>query len=336
MIYNIFKKNYSNLILLIFFLLVLFPQINFAKISDKRAVTTFWTEAPIMPGAAKYFIRTEKIEKKTKNLNNHPIKISEDILRRMLKQLSYKYDRDQPEIPLFSKKELRLLTENVPKALMMAKPTEDITFVIKGSHASARWSFSEERLTAGRLFVTNNQLNLIIGAVQVNLQPTLDEQYMGNVWETTKLVYDVGHRKKVAEYEGMIVVYNQNKKGIYRKTSKRKDWFVFTNAAYKSAKEEINVKKLPKEQYKTLQQQIDSLQKQLNKQPTQQRNVVPSPSPQPSPQKKKEPVVSKKQTSKDQSRILEQRLNTIDNLYKKGILSEEEYQRKRNQILKGI
>ena len=336
MIYNIFKKNYSNLILLIFFLLVLFPQINFAKISDKRAVTTFWTEAPIMPGAAKYFIRTEKIEKKTKNLNNHPIKISEDILRRMLKQLSYKYDRDQPEIPLFSKKELRLLTENVPKALMMAKPTEDITFVIKGSHASARWSFSEERLTAGRLFVTNNQLNLIIGAVQVNLQPTLDEQYMGNVWETTKLVYDIGHRKKAAEYEGMIVVYNLNKKGIYRKTSKRKDWFVFTNAAYKSAKEEINVKKLPKEQYKTLQQQIDSLQKQLNKQPTQQRNVVPSPSPQPSPQKKKEPVVSKKQTSKDQSRILEQRLNTIDNLYKKGILSEEEYQRKRNQILKGI
>ena len=331
MIYNIFKKNYSSLILLIFFLLVLFPQINFAKISDRRAVTTFWTEAPIMPGAAKYFIRSEKIEKKTKNLNNHPIKISEDILRKMLKQLSYKYDRDQPEIPLFSKKELRLLTENVPNALMMAKPTEDITFVIKGSHASARWSFSEERLTAGRLFVTNNQLNLIIGAVQVSLQPTLDEQYMGNVWETTKLVYDIGHRKKAAEYEGMIVVYNQNKKGIYRKTSKRKDWFVFTNAAYKSAKEEINVKKLPKEQYKTLQQQIDSLQKQLNKQPSQQRNV-----PSPSPQKKKEPVVSKKQTSKDKSRVLEQRLNTIDNLYKKGILSEEEYKKKRNEILKGL
>ena len=331
MIYNLFKKNYSSLILLIFFLLVLFPQINFAKISDRRAVTTFWTEAPIMPGAAKYFIRSEKIEKKTKNLNNHPIKISEDILRKMLKQLSYKYDRDQPEIPLFSKKELMLLTEHVPKALMMAKPTEDITFVIKGSHASARWSFSEERLTAGRLFVANNQLNLIIGAVQVSLQPTLDEQYMGNVWETTKLVYDVGHRKKVAEYEGMIVVYNQNKKGIYRKTNERKDWFVFTNAAYKSAKEEINVKKIPKEQYKTLQQQIDSLQKQLNKQPSQQRNV-----PSPSPQKKKEPVVSKKQTSKDKSRVLEQRLNTIDNLYKKGILSEEEYQRKRNQILKGI
>ena len=335
MIYNLFKKNYSSFILLIFFLLVLFPQINFAKISDKRAVTTLWTEAPIMPGAAKYFIRSEKIEKKTKNLNNHPIKISEDILRKMLKQLSYKYDRDQPEIPLFSKKELMLLTEHVPKALMMAKPTEDITFVIKGSHASARWSFSEERLTAGRLFVANNQLNLIIGAVQVSLQPTLDEQYMGNVWETTKLVYDIGHRKKVAEYEGMIVVYNQNKKGIYRKNNERKDWFVFTNAAYKAAKEEINVKKLPKEQYKTLQQQIDSLQKQLNKQPSQKRNV-PSPSPQPPPQKKKEPVVSKKQTSKDKSRVLEQRLNTIDNLYKKGILSEEEYQRKRIEILKGI
>ena len=313
MIYNLFKKNYSSLILLIFFLLVLFPQINFAKISDRRAVTTFWTEAPIMPGAAKYFIRSEKIEKKTKNLNNHPIKISEDILRKMLKQLSYKYDRDQPEIPLFSEKELMLLTEHVPKALMTAKPNEDITFVIKGPHSSARWSFKEDRLTAGRLFVANNQLNLIIGAVQVNLQPTLDEQYMGNVWETTKLVYDIGHRRKVSEYEGLIVVYNQNKKGIHRKSSERKDWLIFTNKAYKQAKEDINVKKMSKEQYKTLQQQIDTLQRQLNK-PKQQRNI-PSPPQQQIQKRKKEPVISKKQiNNNDNSHVTEQRLKTIENL----------------------
>ncbi len=331
MIYNPFKKNSSSLILLIFFLLFLFPQINFAKISDKKAVKTLWQLAPIMPGAAKYFIRTEKIEKKTKTLNNHPIKISEDILRTMLKQLSYKYDRDEAEIPLFSNKELLLLTEHVPKALMTAKPSEDITFVIKGPHSSARSNFKEDRLTAGRLFVANNQLNLIIGAVQVDLEPTLDEKYMGNVWETTKLVYDVGHRRKATEYEGMIVVYNKSKKGIYRKSNERKDWFIFTNAAYKAAKEDIHIKKAPREQYQTLQQQIDTLQKQLNKQPQQQRNVPP-----PQSQQQQKPVISKKQTKENNSRVLEQRLNTIENLYKKGILSEEEYQRKRNEILKGI
>ena len=106
--YNFFKKNRSSLILLTFFSLFLFPQINFAKISDRQAVQTLWEPQPIMPGAAKDFIRTEKIEKRTKVLNNHPIKISEDILRKMLKQLSYKYDRDEPEIPLFSSKELTL------------------------------------------------------------------------------------------------------------------------------------------------------------------------------------------------------------------------------------
>ena len=42
-----------------------------------------------------------------------------------------------------------------------------------------------------------------------------------------------------------------------------------------------------------------------------------------------------KQTNNN-SIVLEQRLKTIDNLYKKGILSEEEYQRKRKEILKGI
>ena len=110
MIFNLFHKNYTSLILFILLSIFLFPRINFAKISDKNAIKTFWQEAPIMPGTAKYFIRTEKIEKKTKSLNNHPIKIPEVILRKMRKQLSYKYDRDQPEIPLFSEKELILLS----------------------------------------------------------------------------------------------------------------------------------------------------------------------------------------------------------------------------------
>ena len=68
MIFNLFHKNYSSLILFILLSIFFFPRINFAKISDKRAVHTFWKQAAIMPGAAKYFIRTEKIEKKTKIL----------------------------------------------------------------------------------------------------------------------------------------------------------------------------------------------------------------------------------------------------------------------------
>ena len=66
MVYKQFNKNYSSFILFIILFLFLFPQINFAKISDRNAVRTFWQEAPIMPGAAKYFIRTEKIERNRK------------------------------------------------------------------------------------------------------------------------------------------------------------------------------------------------------------------------------------------------------------------------------
>ena len=177
---------------------------------------------------------------------------------------------------------------------------------------------------------------MILGTIQERLQPTLAERYQGNVWETAKIIYDIGHRRKEAKYEGLIVVYNQNNKGIYRKSNERKDWFIFTNTAYKQAKEGINAKKMSKEQYKTLQQQIDTLQRQLN-QPKQQRNI-PSPPPQQQIQKrKKEPVISKKQiNNNDNSHVTEQRLKTIENLYKKGILSKEEYQKKRNEILKGI
>ena len=221
MVCNYKKRFFIYYLFIILFLIIIAPKHNYAKISDRRAVTTFWQEAPIMPGAAKYFIRTEKIEKKTKTLNNHPIKIQANILNRMLKQLSYKYDRDETEIPLFSTKELILLSEYVPQALMNAKADEDVTFVIKGPHSSKRWILQEDRLTSGRIFVSNNQLNLIIGSVQVNLQPTLEERYAGNVWETTKLIYDIGYRKKTAKYDGLIVVLNKNQ-GIYRKSNDRK------------------------------------------------------------------------------------------------------------------
>ena len=174
MFVNFFQKSFFLLILFSLIFLINYPKYTFAKISDKNATNTFWQVSPIMPGAAKYFIRTEKIEKKTKVKNNHPINISGDILRKMFKQLSYKYDRNEPEIPLFSNKELMLLSEFVPKAIKIAKPNEDVTFVIKGPHRSARWSFSEDRLTAGRIFIANKQLNLILGSVQVGLQPTLD------------------------------------------------------------------------------------------------------------------------------------------------------------------
>ena len=77
------------------------------------------------------------------------------------------------------------------------------------------------------------------------------------------------------------------------------------------------------------------LQKKLdtNQQPRQQKNVTPPPQP---PRQQKKPNVSKKKQTNNNSIVLEQRLKTIDNLYKKGILSEEEYQRKRKEILKGI
>ena len=339
MFFSQYKNRYLNFIICLILLAVIFPKINFAKISDKNAIRTFWQEAPIMPGAAKYFIRTEKIEKKTKVLNNHPININSDVLRRMLKQLSYKYDRNEPEIPLFSNKELILLSDYVPKALKSAKSNEDVTFVVKGPHSSARWSFKEDRLTAGRLFIANNKLNLILGAVQVGLQPTLDEQYQGNVWETARVVYDIGHRNKQTKYDGLIVVFNQNTNGIFRKSNDRKDWFVFTNTAYKQAKDNIDSNKISKEKYQTLQQQIDSLQKKIDRPSNnnQQKRRVSPPTSRKQIQRKQQPVVTEKQNSeKDNARVLEQRLKTIESLYNKGMLSEEEYNRKRNEILKGI
>ena len=247
----------------------------------------------------------------------------------MLRQLAYRYDREHPEIPLFSEKELVLLEEWVPKALHIARPNEDVTFVIKGPHSSKRWILQEDRLTSGRIFVSNNQLNIILGTVQASLQPTIGERYQGNVWETTKVIYNLGYRKKIADYEGLIIIFDQKQKGIYRKSSKRKDWFVFTNLAYQQAKRPDENKEVSREQYRSLQQQIDLLQKNLNKQQ--------KPPPQRLQKRSKKLNNSQKQSrnisAQEKQMIIEQRLKTIEELYKKRILSEEEYRKKRQEIL---
>ena len=56
--------------------------------------------------------------------------------------------------------------------------------------------------------------------------------------------------------------------------------------------------------------------------------------------KKKERELSKAKprnvTSKKKQIILEQRLKTIEKLYNKGILSKDEYNKKRQEVLSGI
>ena len=345
-LYNIYvkmtkiRKTYKLkfLILLAIIFSFFFSQENSARISNKYEVKVYWEEQPIVPRAAKYFIRTEKIEKNAKP-NNHPIKIPPQALKKMLRELSYKYDRDKQAIPLFSKKELELLSKHATDALRSAKSTEDVTFVVKGLHSSARWAFAEERLTTGRIFVANSQLNLILGSVQLSLQPTIAERYEGNVWETTKINPVLGFRSKVGEeYEGIITVYDEKQKGIYRKSAKRKDWFVFTNVAYQRAMDTPQPGGGPSQkEYESLQKQIDQLQKNINrqqKQPNRQLNRQPN-----KPQQRQQLNKTKKQNSvsnKDEQNVIEERLKTLDSLYKKGILSESEYKRKRKEILGGI
>ena len=81
------------------------------------------------------------------------------------------------------------------------------------------------------------------------------------------------------------------------------------------------------------------MQKQLNQpqQQKQQRNYTPPPQQQQQ-IKRASPRKQSPENSKNNNdpKVIEQRLKTIDSLYNKGMLSDEEYKRKRNEILKGL
>ena len=92
---------------------------------------------------------------------------------------------------------------------------------------------------------------------------------------------------------------------------------------------------MSREQYRTLQGQIDVLQKQLNKgnnqRPIQrqQKKTITKDYP-------KKESKSRSANTEEKQMILQQRLNTLEKLYKKGMLDENEYQRKRQEILNEI
>ena len=69
----------------------------------------------------------------------------------------------------------------------------------------------------------------------------------------------------------------------------------------------------------------------------QKRNYTPPPQQQQQ-IKRASPRKQSPENSKNNNdpKVIEQRLKTIDSLYNKGMLSDEEYKRKRNEILKGL
>lgn len=95
--------------------------------------------------------------------NAHPLDVPADRLRSALGSIEVRLPGNDRNVQLFSEPELAVLTGNISKALAKAGPDEDVTFVVIGHHAAVMGLFKERRLTAGRVFCRDGEINIIFG-----------------------------------------------------------------------------------------------------------------------------------------------------------------------------
>ena len=102
--------------------------------------------------------------------NDHPAKVEVRDIETMLASLRFRYADDGNEtapVPVFNAEQVDILGAALATGLGRATPTQDVRFSIVGAHRlSPDALVRRNRLTAGRVFFREGELNIIFGEIQ--------------------------------------------------------------------------------------------------------------------------------------------------------------------------
>jgi hypothetical protein len=261
--------------------------------------------------------------------NAQPVSLESTDIRDALKSLQMwaegGFFREDESHPVFTEGQAALLGQYIAQALAKAKPNEDVIFNVRGYGSVVLDKLKEREWTAGRVFYVNGRLNLIIGTYRLKKDRGMRgaEAAHGIIDNYDDLVFDTGNRAaKTAKMDGRIV----SSSGITVPEAvegSRNDWVAIDVPVAAQAYREALI---PEEQKKTAEKakqeaaKLTLERREMREEMARLRQQV------------KELSGSNQATAKS----LEERLATLQALRAKNLITEEEYQRRRDEILKDI
>jgi hypothetical protein len=233
--------------------------------------------------------------------NQQPVIFNADQLNKLLGQF-YKRVGDKEPSPYFSQDEISRIIKRMVTIFAKSKPNEDIEF---GTSFNDSGSFLIPRkLNAGRLFVENGQLNLIIGMCAEE-QDISYQQFWGKYREL-----EHGSRLKPVDKLGCELLEGNNTQRVNNRT----DWIRLNiNASLTS-----NAVPMFLTNSKSLTFGTGVL-------PVASGISAPAPS-----------VTTQAKVQATPASESEERLITLKNLHEKGLITDTEYEQKRAAVLKGL
>lgn len=264
--------------------------------------------------------------------NAHPVSIDKVALTQALSEVSFWKGggvfRDDEQTRLFPGRMAEVLGSYMADALAQASPTEDVYFVARGYGRVALGLGKERFWNSGRAFFSDGKLNLIIGEhgkIERKDKRAIEGSFGITESEESRQTYtfNAGSRDSESSVNGEVVVAN----GISIKTvdgESREDWIVIDvdQAARAYAESQIDPE---------MRRQEQKLEAEAARRTLETREM-------------KAELARLRAEMADMQRggggasvqSVEERLQTLDTLKEKGLITEDEYADRRAQILDGI
>ncbi len=264
------------------------------------------------------FVAIEHQEKAATKPNSHPADISKASLTALLSSVDVRTEDNGKAEALFTTESLDALTEYLHPALGKATSGEDVTFVIIGLYKSLYGLAKRPRVTTGRIFNQEGKLNLILGLVLKDVNDREDRRLNP---------YIPGSREKPLAGDWKILPHD----GTITFNLKRKDWIVFNSAPAVTTTQPSSVSAPEKPQ-----QQPAGAINQAPALPATPVNAAPkTPAPATAPVVAA-PIAPLQHKTPTEARNPAERLKTLNELKNSGLITEEEFQGKRREILNSL
>ena len=272
-----------------------------------------------------YFKYTEQRDKAFGN-NDHPVELSEEEISTALEALRIKDENllgKEIIKPVFSPQQEKLMGKSLSRGLANARPDQDIVFVMQKSYKHLIF-LDETAMVAGRAFYKDGKLNIIIGSYNVVRNEAFESVYDPS--DSGNVPYNLNHGSRSGNSGFQEEI--QNAPGIANKVAKnelRRDWFVID---VKQAAQAVLAKKNQREpgsqgiNDRAMRLEAARLAKERRELRMEMARM------------RKEMQESSGGSKSDLS--IEERLARLDELREKELISAEEYEQKRNEILNDI
>ncbi|MGA8864571.1 MAG: SHOCT domain-containing protein [Gallionella sp.] len=238
-------------------------------------------------------------------INQHPVKVSAEQITVLLGQF-YKRGKNNEPVPYFSQDEISRISPRLVPLFAKAKPDQDIEFGT--SFRSDSFPFVPRVLNAGRLFIENGRLNLLIGMC-ARAQDLGYEETFGKFPEL-----DHGSRTKPAKNVGCELLASNDTEQVNNRT----DWLRLNINAVLTARA---VPVFPSSAPLTFGATASSVQVTAPATVPSEAGSVPT------------KTLAAPASSASEA---EQRLIILKRLHDEGLITDAEYQQKRAEAMKGL